>query len=175
TAESPRQSARGSSARAFASSRPSRWTAPARREGGPSPRRSEAVPASPARPLSAGSAMRTCAAPLAAALAFRFGRGGRAWHEFTERGGRLGRGRLLRLFEDDRSRIGSRPAAPWTPLSPPGGRAAVGLRAFRLVDASAACELRLALLQDRQQRCRDEDRRVGARGDPNQQRECEVL
>src|SRR5262249_17030791 len=104
------------------------------------------------------SSMRTSAAPLPPPLPLRLRRGlrGGCFHAVDARyreqlGRRLcGRG-LLCLFE-------------------PRFDAALadGL-------ALAACELRLSLLPDRQQRCRDENRRVGAGQDPDEQREREVL
>src|SRR5262249_17752687 len=135
TVASPRHSAMKSSARSLASSRRSRGTA---------------------APLGlAGSAMRTRAPPLPAALSLLFGRGDDVLDRVDRRQvrGRFGRGGLLGLLED---RLGG---------------TAVALD----LDVLAACELRLALLQDRQQRRRDEDRRVGARGDADEQREREVL
>src|SRR5436309_9893526 len=80
TLESPRHTARNSSARAFASSRPSRWTAYAT--------------------LLAGSAMRTCAAPLPAALPLRFGGNTLDCVDRRQVRCRFRSRRFLRLFED---------------------------------------------------------------------------
>src|SRR2546423_3874948 len=149
TLESPRHNATSSSARAFASSRPSRWTAP--------------------EILLASSSMRTRATPLPATLPLRLSRRRGTRHELAERRRRLGRGGLLGLFEHRRSRVGSRCTAPWSSRPPPGRRSAIRLRPFfSSVDALPPRELRLALLQDRQQRRGDEDRRVRARDDPDE-------
>src|SRR5438270_9595239 len=156
TLDSPRHNATSSSARAFASSRPSSWTAP--------------------EILLARSSMRTGATPLPAALPLRLSRSRGTRHELAERRRRLGCGGLLGLFEHHRSRVGSRRTTPWSSRAPPGGRSAVRLRAFfSSVDALPASQLRLALLQHRQQRRRDEDGPVLARDDPGESRKGKVL
>src|SRR2546422_10244747 len=120
--------------------------------------------------------MRTRATPLAAALPLRFGRGRRARSDLAERGRRLGCSGLLGFLEHERPRIGLRsPAAPRQPWAAASRFAAVRLGAFRLVYALAPGELGLALLQDRQQRSGDEDRRVRARDDADEPGEGEGL
>src|SRR6185437_15024934 len=83
---------------------------------------------------------------------------------------RLLRERLLGLGECNRSGVTPAPAATVD------GRRLRG-RDFDVVDAEALPlrELRLALLPDREQRRRDEDRRVRARGDADDERERKVL
>ena len=120
--------------------------------------------------------MRTRTAPLPTALPLRFGRSSRTRGELAERRSRFGRGGLLGFLQHDRARIGSRRTGPRPPRTTASGHSAVGLSPFfTSVDTFAPRELRFALLQDCQQRCGDEDRRVRTRGDADEQREREVL
>ena len=98
--------------------------------------------------LPAGSAMRTRAAPLPAALPLRFGGHTLDCVHRRQVRRRFRSRRFLGLFEDHF------------------GSATVTVHLHVL----AACELRLALLQDRQQRSGDEDRRVRAGDDADDQR-----
>src|SRR5579864_960994 len=121
--------------------------------------------ASVTRPLP-GAAMRSRAPALAALVApcLRAGIRRRRLDHVHELRRRLRRQRLLGLGERNRARV----EAPATTAV---DRHTVGV-ARKLLPLR---ELGLALLPDREQRRRDEDRRVGTRRDTDEEREREVL
>src|SRR5207253_10102681 len=131
------------------------FACPPRTRSGNSASRSPST--SVARPLPR-AAMWSCPPALAALLATRL-RADRIRREIDQAGSRLACERLLGLLQRDRSRIALR-----AKRSTPCRRSAVGLWLVAARELLPLRELRLALLPDREDRCGDEDRRVGTGG-----------